>query len=120
MKESDKYFGLILGLLKATKKRTAHWQPTAADETYQGTVGRFAVQIQARGSAYPNLDYYILIFNKDGTLIEEFSNLEFDERSLHAHRLMRELHTSARRQALGADTAIDELLELLPKDDDVY
>ena len=91
----DKLATLLVELIQKTNNGSLRWEATAAEGVYQVSFPRFTVQISERGN-----DFVLTILNSEGTLLEEAAD---------------QLYVNARRQALGVDAALDELLNELSK-----
>jgi hypothetical protein len=105
---SEKMARLLLELVQKTRAGNLNWETTAAEGVYQVWFRRFTVQISQSGT-----DYLLAIRNSEGMLIEEASNPQLSSNIPDAFSEMGELLTNARRQALGVDAALDELLNEL-------
>jgi hypothetical protein len=60
-------------------------------------------------------DYVLTILNSEGTVIEQAADTDFANRLQDALPMMSEMYSAARRQALGVDGAIDDILGELSK-----
>jgi hypothetical protein len=57
----------------------------------------------------------LTVLNSDGTIIERATDTDFAKRLNDASPVMSEMHSTARRQALGVDKAIEDILGELSK-----
>ena len=97
-------------LIQKTNNGSLRWEATAAEGVYQVSFPRFTVQISERGN-----DFVLTILNSEGTLLEEAADPEFQGKIENPFSRMQQLYVNARRQALGVDAALDELLNELSK-----
>jgi len=90
------------------------WEEGSKKATFRVSFPEYTILLSIRPCAdSPEDDYYISIFNSEGTLIEETSDRELATFIPNAYQQMQSLYDKARRQALGVDKAIDNILENL-------
>lgn len=116
----NKLATLVSRLLEKTREDKLNWERTPRDGVFQVAFPEYVVKIFSRQSRMPdeenpeNLpDYVIQVFDEKGQL-EEFTDI--DLRGViegGAFKPMQELHSLARRKALGTDKAIDKILSSL-------
>jgi hypothetical protein len=107
---------LIQALSQQTKDGLISWEATTVEDTFQISFANYSVRISSRPTQAPDtfgMDYVLQIFNADGTTIAEVDDVELNPYWTPAYRVMKDLHDAARRQALGIDRALDELLNTL-------
>lgn len=103
---------LIRQLLALSRAGKVTWAPATESGAFQIAFGQYTVEILA--SAPNGIDLLVRIVDGQGTVVEEISDGEMAEATGSFYfQTMHELHTLARRSALGADKAIDTLLSLL-------
>lgn len=112
---TDKLSSLLVELAKRTREGFLKWEPTAVEGVYQVAFPRYTVQICTERNEKGLADYVLSILNSDGVLIERAADPDLSSRVQNASGLMNELHSNARRQALGADQAIENILTDLSK-----
>jgi hypothetical protein len=93
-------------LLEQTRSGAVEWEKTTQRNQYQTSFARYSVIISGSSDA-PNLR----LCNEDGEVVEELTGV--GAIGLGAFDSLKALFEAARRRALGADQAIDELLKLL-------
>lgn len=104
---------LVEALAKQTNEGKIRWQQTAFDGIYQVSFTNISAQISREGN-----DIWISLRNSEGLEIEKFSDVEAGQAGLqNSYDLMGRLYETARREALGVDKAIDDLLLQLGDDD---
>lgn len=110
---------LIERLYDRTNAEGLPWQETESDGVYQITFPTFSVSISKRRSIDPEaeIDYWVTIYNSDGKIIEDVSDLDvreqFQDRDKSSFRYMGELYEMARRTAMGVEGAITQILAQL-------
>jgi len=113
---SPKMIRLIERLYDRTAAEGLPWQETEVDGVYQITFSTFSVSLSKRRSLHPDADkdYWISIYNSDGKLIDEVSDLEFPPdfvlNGKQPFVYMEELYEMARRTALGVEGVISQIL----------
>ena len=119
-----KFVALIQRLHKKTTEGSVQWERSfVEDKAFTTTMGRFSLSLRPRGDPdYPDQpDYILRIHSQDDTVIEEISNVTLrgvsEELNVNALQLLQETYTTARRQVLGVEGAVDSLLSELDKDD---
>ena len=114
----DKQAELVSRLYKSTVDGKLDWKPAVREGAFQVSFPTYTVVLAADGA-----DYYIEIINDNGDSIENFSDMDLTKGSDISGQInsswfatMREMEVMARRRALGADKALDDLLrELSPE-----
>ena len=112
------YQKIILVIQKLIDKTSAGeigWEETELENVYQAVFPEYSVRIWPRGE-----DFVLGIFNAQGALIEEVSDVALKDELSDSYRIMKDLYLSARRAAMGVDQALDEILSSLEekKDDE--
>jgi hypothetical protein len=111
----DRIARLVSRLHRNTKNNKISWSVTADDEIFEAAFPRYALRIHAGEGRFSNM-YFINILNEHGVSVENFSDADLTDRFFGTapeqgwDGLMREIYEMARRQALGADQAIDDIL----------
>jgi hypothetical protein len=108
-----KLWQLIQALAERTKDGRVPWRPAVRDGSYVASFVNYSVEI-APNQRGETLDYVLRVYNSDGDVIEESSDVELRPVATEEpFAYMRTLYESARRTAFGADKAIDALLREL-------
>jgi hypothetical protein len=113
---SPQMIQLIQRLHDRTAAEGLPWQEAEADGVYQITFPTYSVSLSKRRSVHPEAekDYWVSIYNANGKLIDEISDLEFpadfaiDGKPPYLY--MEELYEMARRTALGVEGVISQIL----------
>lgn len=102
-------------LYKRTDKGEIAWETTAEDGEFQAAFADYAVKVvprfMTRYASDP--DYVLQIFNADGQLLDELSNVDLEEQREDYYETMKELYSGARRKALRVDKALESILDEL-------
>lgn len=117
---ATKYLQLLDRLIKKTEAGELKWEETAASNAFQVSFPNYTVILSEVESGDDAIDYVVELVNSDGRIIDRFSDVTLQqtdpntsgERLLHFNR-MKGLFEASRRQALGVDQALDELLREL-------
>jgi hypothetical protein len=106
----------VIELLRdRTRRNQLHWQPTARKGVYQAAFPNMTILISQR----PNKelagvkDIVVGIHNAEGETVEEVSDVDLQGDLTNSEQVMHEIYEVARRQALGVDKYLDNLLEYL-------
>jgi hypothetical protein len=112
---NEKLINLVRRLSLSTSEGVINWGATEKSGVFQSSLAGYAVRVDARKSkvhAGEN-EYFITIIDPFGDVVEEMGDEEFDG----GYSIMKNLYDSARRESLGVDKAIDEILKDLDKRD---
>src|SRR5438874_11306956 len=103
--------------LLLTRTRTGHidWKPTPLSETISVSFDKASMLLTQLPShdAADEHDYRVQIVGPAGDIVEEFKDVDFGENTRQMYQMMSELFELGRRKALGADAAIDSIIEEL-------
>ena len=103
---------IIQSLHEKTISGAITWEETEVDGTYQVSFPNYSVRIFSIKSSTDN-DYFIQIINEFGKVLDEVSDIDLKDIIDNPYKLMKEIHNSARRQALGVEDALDAILSNL-------
>lgn len=116
---SGKYLELIDSLLAKTEAGKIEWKKTAKPNAFQISFPHYSIMLEHKERFQQqeipiiktnSSEYIIVILDSEGRGVDFFTdrdlNNEYQER-------LAEIHQQARRQALGADKALDEILNAL-------
>lgn len=107
MTSSQKYVLLIDELLSSTAAGKLEWRETAEPDTFQVAFPDYSVTLTEKQDA----THVLSILNADGRRVDAFSD---DAVWAAGYKMkLRELFSQARRQALSAEKALDEILNRL-------
>lgn len=112
----EKVGKLIDSLYTRTKTGYINWEETERTGVYQVSFPKYSVRLLSqptRSQAYngdETQDYIIQIINEYGIVVDEVSDIDVKDIIIDSYKKMKEMHDLARRQALGVDEALDEIL----------
>lgn len=101
----EKIAELIKAILDRTKSHEVVWKKTSDPSTFLAVFPKYIVELEG-----PDFNATFRLQGEDGETIDEIS---WASMNIYARQLLKELVVTARRQALGTDEAIDELLKSL-------
>lgn len=110
----DKLRKLINRLLDKTRAAELHWSETPSKEAFQVSFPSYSVEVDCSDEVT-----YLRVYNSEGRIIDETSDraIMFDDFGSNFQsgdvEKIQELYRLARRQALGVDRALEELLATL-------
>jgi hypothetical protein len=93
-------------LLENTKAGNVRWEKTSKKGQFQTPFAKYTILL-AGPSAVPDL----FLCDEDGDIVEDFTYMAAIDAGLL--ETMKELYELARRRALGADDALDEIVNIL-------
>lgn len=104
-------YKVLLALLEKTKDEKIEWESGPLSDSFYSKIGDNSVGIrQVRD------DFYLVIYNADGDVVEEVSDPEFNnEGYAGAFNTMKDLFISAKRNALGTDRIVFSVLDELER-----
>lgn len=104
---------LVEALLTQTENGSLQWEQTEKSDTFQASFPRYSVRLFMRYANEFEVDYVLQILNELGDIVEEVSDPDLKDVLDSAYKKMRELHETARRSAMGVESALDEILDFL-------
>ena len=112
MQDSREKLGFLLEQLRRqTQANRLKWEPSVRPNVFQTAFPHYTIQIECRG--LESVVYLLRILNEEGIPVEELNEFQLQPYHADPSALLGELFAAARRQALGANRAIDELVEFL-------
>ena len=115
-----KMISLLTNLIEKTDQGKVLWEQTEARDQFQAAFPDYAVRLSVRNRLIGDPDYMLSVFNKDGNMLEEVSDVDLKSDLSTSYSAMKNLHLAARRKAMGVDTALDRLLAELDKTGDDF
>ena len=109
-----KLISLIRQLHKKTLEGKISWETTAARATFSASFSDYSIELNYLEDDFED-SIRISIYNNEGRLIEKTDNSEFKIGDLPklSFDYLSEIFNMARRQAMGADAAIDSIISEL-------
>jgi hypothetical protein len=107
---NDKYAQIVDRLIYKTNQREIEWKEGVYPGAFQVSFPNYSLTLIPREGQDDTTDYIIGIIDSDGHTIDTFSDVDLGG---DYYAKMAELYQNARRQALGVDKALDEILDEL-------
>jgi hypothetical protein len=114
-----RYEKIVDLLAKKTEDNEIEWKESPISDIYQVSFANYSLTIsEVYNSRQDVTDYVVSILNSEGNMVDSFSDVDLDKSSGGTRYLsiLRDLYQNARRQALGVDKALDEILKELDDD----
>ena len=109
----EKLLEIAQKLYKRTKEGSISWSLTDNDNIYQVDVSEYIIKISKEQLSVEPI-FNLNIFNLSGVFLLSINSKEIETISeIPAATAMNEIYQIARRQALGVDKAIDDILKSL-------
>ena len=110
---TEKLAALVNRLDVLTNEGKIKWEETARKGFYQYSFPSYTVQIGELPDEDPNSRYVFKLINEDNVVMEQVTPSDLIPYMPNPFDIMRELHVSAKREALGTEQALDDILGLL-------
>jgi hypothetical protein len=112
------YFTKLANLVKRLRERTLEgemvWERTAAEGVFLASLPDYCVTVAETIDPFTqSLEYSFQIRNSEGDLVENVKDSRLLQEHKAADHWIEDLHNVARRSALGADEAVDKMLQYL-------
>lgn len=104
---------LVEVLLKQTATGSLQWAPTENSDMFQASFPRYSIRLYPQSKNSFDVDYVLQILNELGEIVEEVADPDLKEVLESPYIKLRDLHESARRSAMGVESALDEILDFL-------
>ncbi len=104
---SEKYRQLIDRLITKTDRRELAWKEGVYPDSFQVAFPNYSLTIIQRQDDRDEIFLEMSIINSDGYTIDRFSEFDLEQ---DYHNKLYGLYHEARRQALGVDKALDDIL----------
>lgn len=115
---SEKMVQVIMKLISKTNDGMINWETTDRDDEFQLSFAEYTIRLSIGQSPSNSTApaYYVSIYNSNGQLIENVTDEDLDGYLQDSFKELRELYGAARRNALGVDKAIEDILKELEDD----
>lgn len=107
---------LVEVLLTQTAKGSLgslQWAPTENSDMFQASFPRYSIRLYPQSINSFDVDYVLQILNELGEIVEEVTDRDLKDVLESPYEKLRDLHESARRSAMGVESALDEILDFL-------
>lgn len=101
----DRLVKLIIKLHERTTRGELHWQQTPEEHAFSASFAKYSTVV----ASIPR-DFMLRLHGPDGRFLESIRGYDLMGYDQSAARNLEELYEMARREALGVDQAIDDLL----------
>jgi hypothetical protein len=118
-----KFIELAKIIATRTSEGAMTWEETGSEDAFQATLSKYIIRIKSSPSEQvpDEWDFEITILNSDGARLESFNDTDLtqllkksgDGNDPNGYVLMREIFKNAKRNALGVDKALDDILKEL-------
>lgn len=127
-----KYYKVISFVYEATRNGRLEWEdysPFSEWRTFDVTISHISLRIsEIPDLEYPDMpDYELAVVNGDSGSIESISNRIMGTKpdglptdAPEPYSMLKEIYKLARRQALGVDATLDEVISLLNRKNEGY
>jgi hypothetical protein len=111
---NEKQVQLVQRLIERTMAGAVRWEPTADGEVFQAAFPNYGVRIERLMDQWRDhvTGYAMFVLNGEGVAVDELRDENFTEIDFGRSPFMalQDLFMGARRTALGADAALDSIL----------
>jgi hypothetical protein len=107
--DNDKVIEVVRLLYEKTTNGELVWERTGDDTQFEAAFANFGITLLKGPLGEPEL----WLHNEKGEVFETFTAL--DAANVDLYEQLKEMYEKARRQALGVDKSLDELLKELKK-----
>lgn len=116
--QQNKLITFIHRLYSKSIKGELDWEQNDIEDVFQLAFANYTVNISTR-QAYnsPDIDIIIAIYNEDGNIVERVLDTDLTNSINHPYKVFNEIYNNARRKAMGVDSALDEILDILEEDE---
>ncbi len=108
---------IVQKLYKQTEKGEIVWEKTLDKNVFQTSLPKYSLQISKEErldvdyGVPVTFEYYkISFFNSEGNLIEDITGAQLSKELPNAEDILKSMFTTARRIALNAEEAFDEII----------
>jgi hypothetical protein len=112
----DRLIKMLYLLKERTENKKISWEETVNENIYQSAFPKYTIQIgyySNTDSFSKRVDYFIRILDEDNKVIEDAKDDDLKGELDNPFEIMESLYRSARRQAMGVDKALDNILSEL-------
>jgi len=107
---NEKYQQIVDRLIDRTERHEIEWKEGVTSGVFQVSFPNYSLTLGQHDMVTGSFDYIISIIDAAGNVIDTFSDADLGG---DYYPRMGDLYQNARRQALGVDMALDEILDEL-------
>lgn len=117
----DKWRALVDRLVFYTNTKQVIWKSSADEATFISRISGNQISISEveNQANWENPDYVIRIYNKNGEVVDSFSDEDISDNSNPYYRKMMNLYRTVVRLNNGSEDILNELLKELPDPDEI-
>jgi hypothetical protein len=114
----DKYVKILQLLAEQTNSGKLNWKETGDQSKFLVSFPNYSIIVSEEMGEGDEQDYFISIVNSEGRVVDRFSAAMFPNWiwGSNAYGVIRDLYNQARRKALRADRALDDIIAHLGSD----
>ncbi|RLU07405.1 hypothetical protein CS078_10325 [Pseudomonas prosekii] len=112
----EKIARIVMGVIRRTGDGKIDWETTERTGVFQASFPNYSIRLSTIEGDL-GVDYWFAIINNEGATIERVSDVDLSSNIEAAFEEMGNLYSAARRIALGVEKALDELLEIIDRDE---
>ena len=117
----EKQYEIVDTLISSTEEGTLIWEKSFSENIFEAPLKDYSFRIIEEIDFEENTSYTITVLNKDGGVIERFSDSELTNEqeqyrpreSKSYNEKVRDIYSLIRRKALGIEQVLDDVLEEL-------
>lgn len=112
----EKIGRLLNNIHSSTSNGLVTWDESALNNAYELSFSKYSVRICREGTGLikgNEVNYHIQIINDEGDTIEDVTDQDLEHVIQNPVYMMKEIHDIARRQVLGVEKALDDILDEL-------
>lgn len=113
----EKHRTLVRNLIERTNSGKIRWEESTQEGVFQVSFPEYTLVIEIVETMNSGNDISIGVYNGVGSLVDSLTDTSISDGGGQWYSRMKDLYDTARRQALGADKALDEILKSLGADD---
>ena len=116
----EKQYKLADAIIEKTAEDKIEWKETFDESAFEASLKEYTIKISMDVDFNSDVNYLISILNKDGKLIEVFSDEDLDKNGKHDYYCaLRDAYELIRRKTKGIEKALDDILDELKSDDEI-
>jgi hypothetical protein len=108
----NKYAQILQLLIEQTDSGKLDWKETGDESGFLVSFPNYSILVSEEMGSHGTPYYVVSVVNSEGKIIDRFSEgmADFFDLSENSHNIMKDLFNKARRRALRADDALDNII----------
>src|SRR3954452_12561118 len=109
---TDKYVQILHLLVEQTDSGRLEWKETGEEAKFLVSFPNYSILISEEAGSRGFPHYVVSVVNSDGKIVDSFSDetIKFNDLGENPYGIMQDLFNKARRRALRADEALDNII----------